>query len=189
MIDTLPSLVRAHRRRVFRRVVGKFSQRRHLPRATRSLDCVALVRVPALQTRASWYENIPVISWSVLLAKCRTCRAPISIRYPFVEALTSALFVLAGGSTVRAAACGPSRLRLRAHRALRDRSRASPAAQRDHPAGIVVGFAFSLVAEPGWMASLIGIAAGGGLLYLVAEVYYASATRKGSAWAIRRCWR
>jgi leader peptidase (prepilin peptidase)/N-methyltransferase len=38
--------------------------------------------------------------------------------------------------------------------------------------GIVAGLAFSFVAEPGWMASLVGILAGGGVLYLVAVVYF-----------------
>ena len=38
--------------------------------------------------------------------------------------------------------------------------------------GIVVGFAFSFVTEPGWIASLIGLLAGGGVLYLIAVVYY-----------------
>ena len=43
----------------------------------------------------SWYENIPVASWLALRARCRTCRAPISARYPFVEALTAAMFAAA----------------------------------------------------------------------------------------------
>jgi leader peptidase (prepilin peptidase) / N-methyltransferase len=38
--------------------------------------------------------------------------------------------------------------------------------------GIVVGFAFSFFAEPGWIASLIGMLAGGGVLYLIAVVYF-----------------
>jgi leader peptidase (prepilin peptidase)/N-methyltransferase len=38
--------------------------------------------------------------------------------------------------------------------------------------GIAVGFAFSLLTEPGWMSSLIGIVVGGGVLYAIAEVYY-----------------
>ena len=33
----------------------------------------------------AWYDNIPVLSYIVLLAKCRACKAPISIRYPLVE--------------------------------------------------------------------------------------------------------
>jgi leader peptidase (prepilin peptidase) / N-methyltransferase len=37
-----------------------------------------------------WYDNIPVLSWFVLGARCRDCDASISGRYPLVEA-TSAL--------------------------------------------------------------------------------------------------
>jgi leader peptidase (prepilin peptidase)/N-methyltransferase len=38
--------------------------------------------------------------------------------------------------------------------------------------GIVVGFLFSFVTEPGWRDSLIGILVGGGVLFLIAEAYY-----------------
>jgi leader peptidase (prepilin peptidase)/N-methyltransferase len=37
---------------------------------------------------------------------------------------------------------------------------------------IVAGFAFSFFTEPGWIASLIGIATGGGVLFGVSEAYY-----------------
>ena len=33
----------------------------------------------------AWYDNIPVLSYIALLAKCRNCKSPISIRYPLVE--------------------------------------------------------------------------------------------------------
>ncbi len=36
-------------------------------------------------------ENIPIISWLALRGKCAHCRAPISARYPIVEALTGLL--------------------------------------------------------------------------------------------------
>ncbi|MBX3649826.1 MAG: prepilin peptidase [Burkholderiales bacterium] len=36
-------------------------------------------------------ENIPLLSWIVLRGKCAGCKAPISVRYPAVEALTAAL--------------------------------------------------------------------------------------------------
>lgn len=36
-------------------------------------------------------ENIPVLSYLVLRGKCRGCRAPISLQYPFVELLTGVL--------------------------------------------------------------------------------------------------
>jgi leader peptidase (prepilin peptidase)/N-methyltransferase len=39
-------------------------------------------------------ENIPVISWLFLRAKCSACKAPISARYPLVELVTGALSAL-----------------------------------------------------------------------------------------------
>lgn len=40
-------------------------------------------------------ENIPVISWILLRGRCKGCAAPISFRYPLVEAVTGLLFALA----------------------------------------------------------------------------------------------
>lgn len=40
------------------------------------------------------YDNIPVVSYLILLGRCRNCREPISPRYPLVE-LANALFYLA----------------------------------------------------------------------------------------------
>lgn len=39
-------------------------------------------------------ENIPIISYLILGGKCKGCKTKISIRYPFVEALTGALIGL-----------------------------------------------------------------------------------------------
>jgi len=44
----------------------------------------------------SWYENVPLLSWAVLRGRCRSCREPISPRYPAVELLTGLLFLAAG---------------------------------------------------------------------------------------------
>jgi leader peptidase (prepilin peptidase)/N-methyltransferase len=38
------------------------------------------------------YDNIPVVSWLALGGRCRDCRAPISIRYPLVEATVALVF-------------------------------------------------------------------------------------------------
>jgi prepilin signal peptidase PulO-like enzyme (type II secretory pathway) len=41
-----------------------------------------------------WYDNVPVVGWFLLRGRCRDCRAPISFRYPLVEALCAAAFFL-----------------------------------------------------------------------------------------------
>jgi leader peptidase (prepilin peptidase)/N-methyltransferase len=51
---------------------------------------------PACGSRVRTRDNIPVISWLVLRGRCRDCHAPISLRYPAVEALVGALFVGVG---------------------------------------------------------------------------------------------
>ena len=43
----------------------------------------------------AWYDNIPIFSWFILRGKCRHCGAKFSFRYPFVEMLMAALYVLA----------------------------------------------------------------------------------------------
>jgi leader peptidase (prepilin peptidase)/N-methyltransferase len=50
---------------------------------------------PKCQTPIRWYDNLPVVSWLMLRARCRSCRAPISIRYPLVELASGALALLA----------------------------------------------------------------------------------------------
>lgn len=39
-------------------------------------------------------DNVPLLSWIALRGRCRACRAGISLRYPIVEAITGAAFVL-----------------------------------------------------------------------------------------------
>jgi leader peptidase (prepilin peptidase) / N-methyltransferase len=50
-------------------------------------------RCPRCGHALAWFENVPVVSWLVLRARCRACRAPISLRYPAVELLTGVLFL------------------------------------------------------------------------------------------------
>ena len=48
---------------------------------------------PGCGRMIAWYDNIPVLSYLFLGAKCRGCRTHISMRYPVVELLTGVLFV------------------------------------------------------------------------------------------------
>jgi leader peptidase (prepilin peptidase)/N-methyltransferase len=48
---------------------------------------------PSCATPIAPVDNIPVVSWLLLRGRCRTCRSPISARYPLIETATAALFV------------------------------------------------------------------------------------------------
>jgi leader peptidase (prepilin peptidase)/N-methyltransferase len=51
---------------------------------------------PGCGTGIKPWDNIPLISYFILLrGKCRTCRTPISLRYPLVEAVNSLLYYAA----------------------------------------------------------------------------------------------
>lgn len=47
---------------------------------------------PSCKKPVRWFDNVPVASWLLLNGKCRDCRGKISMRYPFVEAVTGGLF-------------------------------------------------------------------------------------------------
>ena len=51
-------------------------------------------RCPQCETPIKPYDNVPVLSWLALRGRCRSCRAPISARYPLVEAVTGLLCAL-----------------------------------------------------------------------------------------------
>jgi leader peptidase (prepilin peptidase) / N-methyltransferase len=51
-------------------------------------------RCPSCGAPVKPYDNIPVLSWLLLRGRCRSCKAPISARYPIVEALTGALWAV-----------------------------------------------------------------------------------------------
>ena len=107
--------------------------------------------------------------------RCRSCGAPISIRYPIVESLTGRAVRRRRGSgiTVRA-------LLLASRLVFGCALIVLFAIDLEHHLlpnvitlpGIIVGFAFSLFGDPGWLSSLIGIVAGGGVLWAIAEGYY-----------------
>jgi len=54
---------------------------------------------PSCQAGIAWYDNIPLVSYLLLLGKCRACKWKIPLRYPLVEASCAALFALAAMRT------------------------------------------------------------------------------------------
>jgi len=127
-----------------------------------------------------WYENIPVLSWAALRGRCRTCRSPISIRYPIVELITGALFL---GAYV---AFGLQPL-LPVRIVFACAMVVLFAIDLEHQIlpneitlpGIVIGFVCALFLPPGWKSSLIGLLAGGLFPFLVAEAYLRIRKREG----------
>ena len=53
-------------------------------------------RCPQCDAEIKPTQNIPVLSYLALGGKCAACKAPISARYPVVEAVTALLWVLCG---------------------------------------------------------------------------------------------
>lgn len=51
-------------------------------------------KCPKCNNEIAAYDNIPILSWLLLMGKCRYCKEPISFRYPFIELLTASLFLL-----------------------------------------------------------------------------------------------
>ena len=127
-----------------------------------------------------FYDNIPLVSYIILLGKCRTCANPIPIRYPIVELVTGllsmALFMKFGPTPQYpllflycAALLVISFIDLE-HQIIPDIISLP---------GILLGFAFSILGftGTGWLGSLIGIIGGGGFLYMVA-ILFERLTRK-----------
>jgi leader peptidase (prepilin peptidase)/N-methyltransferase len=73
--------------------------RSHCPR------CLATIR---------WYDNVPLLSWVLLAAKCRHCKGAIPWRYPAVELATGLWFAAMADRIVPFAAGMPYRVHLRA---------------------------------------------------------------------------
>jgi leader peptidase (prepilin peptidase)/N-methyltransferase len=122
--------------------------------------------------RLSWFDNIPVLSWTVQRGQCRTCGAAISWMYPLVEIATACVFVgglLLYGPTPLAAVrilFGCALIVLFVidlqHQILPNVITLP---------GIVIGFVCSLFLPPGWRDSLIGILVGGAIPLIIAEAY------------------
>lgn len=136
---------------------------------------------PQCGSSIRWYQNIPVLSWVLLRGRCAECSMSISARYPLVESLTGALYMLvfwAFGYTFTTSAFWlfVSLLIIVTfidldHRIIPN-SISLP--------GVLIGFIASFFMPwLNWSDSLLGVVLGGGSLLLVAVVYKLVAKREG----------
>jgi leader peptidase (prepilin peptidase) / N-methyltransferase len=124
-------------------------------------------------TALRWYHNVPVVSWVLLRGRCAFCGEPVSARYPSIELLTGIVFALHAfvfepGPLLLVRLVFAAVLIVLAfididHRILPDSMTLT---------GIPLGVLASFWLPPGWRDSLIGVALGGGSLWLIAEGYY-----------------
>ena len=130
-------------------------------------------RCTRCQRALSWYENIPVVSWLVLRARCRTCGERISWIYPLIEVCSALLFVavymlygptLLGGARLLFACALLVLFAIDLEHQILPNAITLP--------GIAAGLALSLVTPPGWRDALIGIVLGGAIPYAIAEAYF-----------------
>lgn len=69
-------------------------QGKDIPEATKYTLATPRSACPKCGHMITALENIPVISYLALKGKCRSCKNPISMRYPLIEALTGILIGL-----------------------------------------------------------------------------------------------
>jgi len=129
---------------------------------------------PVCKTPIPFYLNIPIISFIILLGKCKKCQTEISVRYPIVELIT-AIFALVTfikfGLTVESLFWFAF-IALLITISFIDIDLQIIPDILSLPGIFVFAFSPLIVPEITITDTLIGILAGGGSLYLVAVIYY-----------------
>ncbi|MXX10330.1 MAG: prepilin peptidase [Nitrospira sp. SB0677_bin_15] len=119
-----------------------------------------------------WFDNVPLLSFIRLGARCRWCRGKISWRYPLVECLNgvSYLGVVYKFGWTRSALVYALFLSLLLVVTMIDLDHFVIPDVITLP-GLVIGFFTAAFILPvGWTDSLLGIALGGGILWMLAAV-------------------
>lgn len=128
-----------------------------------------------------WYNNIPIFSYFLLKGKCSGCEAKFSIRYPLVEFLMASLFAMVVYHY------GLSWITLE-YLILIFGLITAAFIDYDHMilpdeitlGGLVIGLVgAALNPERGFVEALLGVLFGGGILWLVAYIYFVFTGREG----------
>jgi leader peptidase (prepilin peptidase)/N-methyltransferase len=138
--------------------------------ASRCPKCGSVIRA---------WQNVPVVSWLLLRARCASCREPISWRYPAVEALTGlaavALWRGYGPSWAFAVAASFTLMMIVLfftdydHQLLPDL-----VTLPGFGVGLALAWFNPFLGDPGWsriVASLTGAALGSGILWGIGALY------------------
>lgn len=135
---------------------------------------------PACGARLRWYDNVPVLGYAWLGGRCRRCRAPISLRYPLVELITMAVFLLHlyvfGWSVLMAVRLAFACVLIVLF-----------AIDLEHHLlpniitlpGIAAGLIVSVVVPPGILDAVLGTLLGGGVLWAIGEAYFRYSGQEG----------
>ncbi len=126
-------------------------------------------RCPACGTAIRWFDNIPVVSYVVLRGRCRACGVRISPRYVIVEVVTAIAFLLQGLDV------GPDPLLLASRIVFTSLLIAMFGTDLETQrlpdaftlSGLVLGLVGSVWLPPGWRDSVLGAAAGAGILLAI----------------------
>jgi leader peptidase (prepilin peptidase) / N-methyltransferase len=145
---------------------------------------------PNCQAQLAWWENIPVLSWLLLRAKCSRCRAPINGQYPLVEMLSA----IAAVASYFHFGLTPTGVAVYALVAVLILVTFIDLEFKIIPnvisfSGIIIGCCLSIVSQfthlfswpltEGTIDSLLGILGGGGFFYIIGIFYYAISKRDG----------
>jgi leader peptidase (prepilin peptidase) / N-methyltransferase len=129
-------------------------------------------RCPRCGRGLAWYDNIPVVSWMVLRARCRGCGEPISVQYPLIELATAGIWAFAAWrygislESLRGSVLGTILLGI----AMTD-AREYIIPNEFTIGGLVIALGFSLADGLGGLgAAVLGAVVGFGVLWLVGWV-------------------
>lgn len=147
---------------------------------------------PNCETQLTWFENIPVLAWLAIGGKCRHCKAKISGQYPLVELLSG---LAAAASFIyfphlpTAAVIYALTATLIVITFIDLEFKIIP--NRINYPGIVIGLGIGAISEftqptffhppvtQGLYDSVIGFLVGGGIFYVIGEIYYLATKRDG----------
>ncbi|HWN67518.1 MAG TPA: prepilin peptidase [Haliangium sp.] len=147
---------------------------------------------PACGHAIRWHDNVPMLGWVLLRGRCRDCKTSIAPRYPLVELLMGALFLVAYHH-VMATAFIDEPLATRALRfvvlaafqfvlvviAFIDLDHTLILDKITYPAIPIFYGLGMLWPEQRWYAGLIGAAVGYGLIRVIADGYRLLTGREG----------